>query len=245
VRGTAGKVHAMIKSLVLFSISLLFATAPAAPNKGGQHLEPVNAPIYWGVEQAVIDQSVYKEAFGPDVLIRVRQTSAGPGPEDDEMLLMKRTGSSYRIVHLKSPVLLVKYGESFIRQWGAPENAATRMRYPRDYRKLKVSRCEIQIPPSVAEGVLAAWRGVLLQTRYDEEPWRGMDGAWAEFAMRDKMQELEGRIWSPDDNSQPGMLWHLADLMSDHCKARTARSIKKVSEQAVALLKRLKSEQQP
>ena len=93
--------------------------------------------------------------------------------------------------------------------------------YPKDYRDLKIDRCEVEINPSIADAIVDIWLKMLLQTRYKKEKLLGFDGADYHFSMSDGYQTLGGKIWSPSPESKTGILVELTHLMRAKCQTQS------------------------
>ncbi len=198
----------------------------------GDHLEPLGNPADNRFGTPAIEAVVFKEAYGRDVRARAFMTSA-MFPTSD-MLAVKESHGVWRAVYLHVPAVLAVYSAGAIGDFGPPRGE------PADYRKIRPERCEVPLSPGARFAARRAWRGVLMNTHYDAEPRRGLDGGWVTFSMMDTQQELAGKAWSPDGRTEPGMLLGIALDIRDICAGDHARATK-LNHDADMLLVELKT----
>lgn len=219
-------VRALLTAALAFGLS-----AVGASSQPDDHLWPA----FGGVnryDDSKIVAVVYRDAFAANVRVRMRTRSAFPST--DTMTFIQERHGKYNVVHLQTNLLLLEYAEG-----PRAFNPKLPIGYPPDYRTIRPDRCEIEIPPDIAMAAIAAWRGVLLRTTYDEKPRRGMDGGTAEFSMYDGVQQLYGWIWSPEDRSMPGRLWQIGDMLGQLCVTHDQKLIPKLDAQISNLRERL------
>ncbi len=98
---------------------------------------------------------------------------------------------------------------------------------PKDFHDVKIERCERVIDSSRAQRLMAAWKAVLLETRFNkpgDESAVVTDGTAVHFADMSEYPYLAGwTIWAPD-GSEPAALWDMADAMWDYCDKPGAAS---------------------
>ena len=212
------------------ALALLVGTTASAQD----HLWPDLSRMSAGVSHDNTDEivaTVFKEAFGDDVRLRALQTAAFAVPTED-IVFLKQKDDTYTVVYLHTNVLLVSYSSAIWMRDLRPDNLK-----PADFHYIRPTRCEAEIPKSLAVEIESVWREMLLETRYDRKPRLGMDGGWTEFSMDYNNRELAGRIWSPDDKTKPGMLVAVADSMQDFCSKPDKKSYSRL-EQRVSDLQR-------
>jgi hypothetical protein len=200
-------------TLALLPALLLAMPAFAAP---GDHLEPLGNPADNPFGTSTVEAVVFKEAYGRDVRARAFMTSA-MFPSSD-MLAVKETHGVWRAVYLHVPAVVAVYSAGAMEDFGAPPRGQ-----PAVYHKIRPARCEVPLAPALGPQLVAAWRGVLMNTHYDAEPRRGLDGGWVTFSMMDGHQELAGTIWSPDGRTEPAMLLGIVEDLRDVCVGDRAR----------------------
>lgn len=200
---------------VAFAAMVWTAAAHAAP---GDHLEPLGNPADNRFGTFAIEAVVFKEAYGNDV--RARASVTGAMFPTTDMLAVKEAHGVWRAVYLHIPLVLAAYSAGALEDFGLPSRD-----YPADYHKIRPERCEVPLAPALGPRLVAAWRGVLLNTHYDAEPRRGLDGDWAIFSMVDKQQGLAGAIWSPNGRTEPAMLLGIVLDVRDICAGDRARAV--------------------
>ena len=213
--------------------AVLMSTAASAQ----EHLWPAESA--WAAASvndngAAVAEAVFKEAFQPDVTLRVYTTDAFMRPRAD-MVFIKHDKSGHRVVTMSTHAPLWMYSSAV---W-MKDFQAVKLDPP-DYHDIRPTRCEAPIPGRLAGRIALVWRSVLLETRYYEKSRVGSDGAWAVFSMTDNHRELIGTTWSPDDDTKPGMLWSIADAMQDYCEKKTSNRLAKLTGDVAALEAKLK-----
>ena len=159
--------------------------------------------------------TVFHDAFHGNIRVRFHATHSMIRRE--EVIALTQNGSVYSILSMQANVHLMSYSSASWMRDLRPAGLT-----PSDYHVIKPSRCEANIPSSLAIRIVDVWRAVLLETRYDAMPQLGFDGAWADFSMPGTNQYLDGRIWSPGEGTKPAMLWGIANGMAQFL--RKARS---------------------
>ncbi|HEX4301538.1 MAG TPA: hypothetical protein VHZ78_02005 [Rhizomicrobium sp.] len=212
----------------------------AAPEKPGGHLEPEsrvwNVDRYWDYTSVV--RWVFREVFGDDVVLWMH-FSPSMGSHEEGFVALKSNPAQILVVHTDVPLFL--YSERG-RQGGTGFGKMS----PADYHNVLPVRCEAAIPPNLGGRIAGAWRRVLLQTRYDETPRRGMDGEYFSFWQRvNDLRVLSGWVWSPEDDSNPGILIRVAFGMQDYCAAQDAAHLKALSSMVGLLEYHLKADEAP
>jgi len=110
-------------------------------------------------------------------------------------------------------------------------------------------QCEIALPMNLAKHLVAAWRDVLLGTRFSDDVATGADGASYHFGMREEIAlamggttvvPLSGYVWVPDPSSPPGMLVRIANTMADYCESKDVKQLTKLRNDVAALEAKLK-----
>lgn len=90
---------------------------------------------------------------------------------------------------------------------------------PLSYDDIRVVRCTVNIPKTVAENLLRVWQSMLLEVRFPPKGRPVLDGVRYHFSMRDKdsFQTLSGKTHSPAQNTKVGKLVALTDKMKKIC----------------------------
>ena len=170
----------------------LAALLVATPVFAQEHLEP-DLSAMSGLPPLVdpnFARRVFPEAFDRDVRIRVLEW---PAWSFEAMTGIRETAAGYAIFALESD----------------------RMKTPAAVD----DRCETPIDRALAGRIIALWKTMLMQTRYRDPPWMGLDGADYAFAMGVGFSPMTGHIWSPREGTNPGRLVAISLAMYEVCKA--------------------------
>jgi len=102
-----------------------------------------------------------------------------------------------------------------------------------------VDKCERTLDKGLAVRAIAAWRIVLLATRFteDEAGTPGLDGTTLHFSMMDKFDPrpgangvvLYGQTWEPDEGSPPRLLYKVGVDLRDYCTTGDGADLKDAS----------------
>lgn len=183
-------------------LALLFAAMlVATPSRGGlfpvaDHLEPdvtATQATIDGDKDAEIEGIVFKEAYGPNVKMRIRIMVLPGGYE--AATFVTKDASGYHMVYLYLPHVLSHY-------WlPGPRDPKTGIVLPNpDPRSATIMRREVSIPSFLAVEIMADWKKLLLQTRYESKHYDGYDGARFVLSMEDETGRYAGQTWNPLDD---------------------------------------------
>lgn len=150
-----------------------------------------------------------------------------------DMTFLKEVSGRYRVVYLHTPVHLLAYSTADWMKGLRPDNLR-----PRDYRNVKLQRCEIELAPQLAKDVIEAWKRVLLETRYEERRPIWMDGGQTRYSMRSGDQELVGESIGPEANTKPDQLNDIAYTMQELCSTKKMSLVQDLTREVHALLAR-------
>jgi hypothetical protein len=232
-----------------FAVALLCALAADA----GDHLVPEQSVLGgygFDTEYQARVRGVFHEAFdNRSVVFRmIKEPSFLP----ELVVGLGHDDTGYKIFMLKPSVFLWSYSSLESLQSGAvrcvhdgtdcnkrdiDELKAT---LPADWHDVEVRRCEVNLDEKTAKHLMDVWKKMLLGTRYDENPVIGLDGTTYHFEGWD----MEGQIWSPDGDTNPGRLVNIAEAMSAICDAGSGASSKALSEKIDDLANHLGIERQ-
>jgi hypothetical protein len=199
-------------ALILAAAALCAAPGSAGPMPAADHLEPVMSATE---ARAIADRNadveivLFKEAFASNVLARVRVYVLPGGYE--EMIFLTGAADGYRLVNLYS-------SESI--WWFAGPRIQRRDRTPEplpDPSKAVVLRGEIAISPELAKQIIADWKRLLQQTRYETEHSFAYDGIRYTLSMQDATGWYAGEIWNPYDLPVIGAMAKAVDSMMMYC----------------------------
>jgi len=91
------------------------------------------------------------------------------------------------------------------------------------------TKCETPINKTLALQAIAAWRAVLLGTRFSDDVVSGADGASYHFSMMESFEQppgilqhqpLYGWVWAPDPGTAPHRLVELAAGLGQLCRSK-------------------------
>lgn len=181
--------------LIMFLISnSSFAADHLVPEES--QFTGIFLPQYYG---KVLE--VYSETNDENVIAR---TIVFPSFSPEYALAIKKEDDKYVVVHLQTKNQVWSgYNET--------ENG-------RDYN---VNRCEKVINSDLAKRILAIWKIMLLNTKYNEDPISGLDGTTYHFSMRSHNRygwSFAGKAWSPEENSKVGLYVDISDRLISFCK---------------------------
>ena len=162
----------------------------AAPAFAQERLEPDLSAMSGLPPDPNFAQSIFPDAFDRAVRIRVLQW---PAQHIAAMTGIRATASGYAIFSLESDRLKAQAAID--------------------------ARCETPIDRLLAGRIIAVWKTMLMQTRYRDPPWTGLDGADYFFAMGVGSWPMTGHIWSPKEGTNPGRLVAISLAMYEVCKA--------------------------
>lgn len=207
---------------LIFAGLLASGAAPLAAEYPRDHLEPAESA--WSraaneFELPTIALSVFHETRERDVRLWAYSTSNGLSLDHDSMTLLRGDGSHYRIVFMRSPVVLMDYTTISRRNMHIGLQ-------PADYRDIKPERCEIGISKTLGDRIVNVWRDSIMSARFYEKPQNpGVDAGWWVFSSRDGYRELQGQIAEPAvEGSTPDKLISLAWNMGQFCRAKTNKA---------------------
>jgi hypothetical protein len=125
----------------------------------------------------------------------------------------------------------------------ADEIAKLQSSLPADPSLIKLTQCEIPLQPPLARSLIEVWRTLLLQTHYDENVQLGLDGETYHFSMHDKYQELSGKVWSPSDDTDIGMLVSVIYGVKKACGTTDSRLLNDLQKNIVDLSSHISASQ--
>jgi hypothetical protein len=111
---------------------------------------------------------------------------------------------------------------------------------PTDIHDIGLERCEVPVPGDVEAHIEDAWRLSLATAGKSGDDRVGVDGEFYHFAMNDGGRHLGGRIWTPDANSLPGMLFDLGLDMKKLCTGSSNITVTQIDREASVLVQKLK-----
>jgi hypothetical protein len=217
----------MKRTAIAFAIALSAGDLGAAlAGEKVDHLEPYwTAPrININDRRTLVIQTVFHDAWNPEILLRMHSNDGGLGQED-YVTGLKALNGKYSIVYFHTRRLF-EYWTPLLPLAVGSKKIPPMEPMPKDYRDIKPTRCEIAIMPGLAKRIVATWQSALMETRYyEDEPRPPVDGGWYEFSMEHNDQTLAGTI--PDgaeDGSKPARLMSIALDMRILCMDRTAKA---------------------
>jgi hypothetical protein len=207
-----------------FTFAVAFCLTKALA--GEDHLEP-STPWWYSDEQTKVMQVIFKEAWGNDVRTRTFVELGGLALPKTEITLLTNASGHYRIIDLSVPIMLMNYRAAHRDfELKLAERYHTKSILPPDFHTLKVTRCEVEISPTLGKRILAVWRDMMLRTRYFKNAVHpAMDAGWIDYWMSDTEQSFAGTI--PTSYSEP-MTAKFSDLsydMQTYCAAKSKASL--------------------
>lgn len=214
-------------------VAMLIATPAIARNPVADHLVPEDT-IYSGLDVTEnyhdMVVSVLQDAYSKEVRIRA---IVEPSFSPEFAVGVMQVGEEFKIFSLQSTIHLWDYEIREMMKQGSMDRtdyseddepidlvAELDKDLPPKPSDVKVDRCEIAIDAPLASQLIAAWQGVLLQTRFvddkTEEGITGLDGDTFHFSMTVGLQNVAGSAWSPS-GAKTGALAELAILMRKYC----------------------------
>jgi hypothetical protein len=106
---------------------------------------------------------------------------------------------------------------------------------PADAKAVPVDRCERGVDMAIADRLIAAWKAVLLQTRYSEGDGMGLDGTTYHFTLHQRGTFMAGQAWQPQPPSAPYMLVEISGAMAKYCRSGTPDALKKLDQKITGL----------
>ena len=190
-----------------------------------ENLRPARSPLAGEITINYTDViSVLADAYTRDVLAR----AVVIGSRSPEYAVgIKSDSGTYRIFHAQ-PAEVSK------------DLSRLEVLAPKDFRDLKVDRCQVGIEPELARRLVRLWEAMLLRTRFPMEPRIGFDGATYHFSMPHNFQNLAGNVWSPPPKSNTGLLVGITETMVSMCTSGDRKLGPKLAKQVDALFERLK-----
>ncbi len=218
------------------TLAAVLAPAALSPCAAQSHLKPEDSVLGGSVISTGYDEMVadaFHEAFGPTVRLRV---IFEPSFYPENAVFLTSVNDDYRIVTLTEAKPLWDYQSLAMMKTGAvqrvddgdaahgvkpdKEIAEFEASMPKDFHDLKIARCEAPLDAALARRLIAAWKPVLLETRFDQPGDQDVvatDGVSGHFADLSGYPALAGWTnWAPE-GSKPLLLWNLALTMSDYC----------------------------
>lgn len=194
-----------------------------------------------GFDRDVVVRAVVLPSFSPEYLVGIR--GAAPGQP-----------TNYHVFYLRPKIQLWGYqslqsmenGLTKMKSEGAGEKeikaqseeiSRLKAYLPASVEDTPLDRCDKPMDPVLAERVKKAWVGMLRGVHYAPHDDMGLDGVSYHFSAWDEYQPLAGQTWTPNENSKPGMLAELAEMLVRFCDGKVAAG--SVERQAVALTTRL------
>lgn len=229
---------------------LLMANAAAAQ----EHLVPAEPDdSFISADYETLIATVLKEAFAPDVAIRVIIRN----PLTSERAIgIRPEGGTARIFGLASEERLFSYAEiDAAKHEGESEKEIESWieflgPLPANPADVKVDRCEFTIPPALDQRIEAIWNVMLAGTHRDPPPkpvpgplyttTTTVDGTIFEFANRDGKQ---GTIYAPSAAGEAAEFIGIVDVMKDLCTTGNTNLTAKLSDKVARLDRHLESEQ--
>lgn len=220
-----------------FFLVAIFLYGLAAPVSADDRLQPEAADF---ADYHATEMRVFREAYAGDVVARV---VVEPSFQHEYAIALALDGGAYRLFVLEPSEQIWSYtvlkmmkdgsittGDDKGKATTADEIKKLEDSLPAHPELLKLTRCEIAIPPDVAARVIAAWKLMLTTTVATTSS--GLDGEFYHFALRDKDNTLAGVTWSPVAASNPGRLVDMAFALRDACKTHGVRSLSAISQLA-------------
>lgn len=206
----------MLKQTVLCAALLCAATARAAPPgcPMRDHLVPEGSVFAMGDDSYL--KWGYDKAFAPFLQtdVMVRMIAA-PAFSDRYAVGLRETSGGYTVFGLS----LGRAGKPSV-------------------------HCEAAIAKPLGQSLVAAWRVVLLGTRFSDDVAMGLDGIEVHFSMRENFEQppgqmqtqfLYGQVWTPNRGSPPDRLLGLADDLQNYCVTHDRAGLPGIAKAAVAL----------
>ncbi|MGD0142089.1 MAG: hypothetical protein ABSC92_02920 [Rhizomicrobium sp.] len=179
-----------------------------------------------------LEMQVFAPAFTDDVRARV---IVEPSFSEEFAVGVREQDGTYKLFYYAAPqhlwdysvLELMKRGEITSSKDGksitADEIAKLQSSLPVDPSSIKLTQCEIPVQPQLAQSLIGVWRTLLLQTHYDENAQLGVDGDTYHFSMRNGYQDLSGKVWSPPDATDIGMLIAIVYSVKKACGTTDSR----------------------
>lgn len=242
------------RSILLMMVALSAPSAASGAQPYRDHLVPEESVI--GNSEAAPDyeivlRDVFHEAYDRDIRLRYVEI---PSFHTESVVALREDKGSFAILTLEPKIQLWSYESLAMMKRGQvlkvenndfkhgvrpdKEIAELEATLPEDYHKVPVNRCEAPVDAALANRLLAAWKSMLLDTRY-VQPGEGdvvvSDGTAGHFSMFSDFEFLAGWTNYAPDNGKLAALWALPSAMSDYCATPNAASLKKLDTRVGAL----------
>jgi hypothetical protein len=199
-----------------------------------------------------LEMHVFAPAFADGVRARV---IVEPSFSDEFAVGVIEKDGAYGLFYYVAPqhlwdysvLELMKRGEITSAKDGksttADDIAKLQSSLPADPNLIKLTQCEIPVQPQLAQSLIGVWRTLLLRTHYDENVQLGLDGETYHFSMHDGYQDLSGKVWSPPDATDIGMLVSVIYGVKKACGTTDSRLLNDLQKSIIDLSSHISASQ--
>ena len=168
-------------------------------------------------------KSAFKNAYDRNIFARLIVI---PSFTPEYALAVAKEDETYKIIHFSPShhIWAIESMRSYRNDETIDELASS---FPESVEDVTVETCELNIPTKLGENLYKLWGEMLYRTRYiDQRPIDsgedstmtfGLDGTTYHFAFEHQQQVLNGKIWSPDEESPTGQFVEITNLMKRAC----------------------------